>query len=901
MKTKVLVFVFAAASLLAAMARASAAELGATLMPGGSVKFSCAQTDCVLQPVMFLKGWISASCSGGYELGRDGLARFRMARNGVKYADCTLALSQLEEGAVRIDWNLAAMADCEIESLCCQMTLPSDAVEGCAWRTENAKGTFSKPADGGIRISNGRCASFGLVPGNGFPPLRFVSTNTVEYLVQDNRRWGATYCFRLGRLGFRRMAKGDAFSLSFVVRSSSPITAAGAKSYVVTAGEEWIPVDYRRDVIEGSALDFSRMGFVDAPAGKHGWLKNIDGHFEFECLPGRRQKFYGLNLCGTANFPDHELAEILVKRFKRLGYNTLRIHHHDAGMVESSPDGVTLDAANMERFDYFAAAAIREGLYLTIDVYVSRARKIKWRHIGVDRDGCVDMQLFKALCAVYEPAFENWAAFAANFFTHVNPYTGRSYADEPAMPLISLVNEGGFFMGWTQGVRDDPRILASWGEWLARKRKADPSFAPEADPGKLPASFWSPKENPAVIQWMGDLEARMVARMKARLRALGVKALLTNDNCGPHFAALQRATGDYDYIDDHFYVDHPHFPEKPWSLPSTCPNKNPLLGEGPLAPSAQAFTRMVDKPFTITEWNFSGPGRYRGVGGILTGAMAALQDWDGLWRFAYSHSRDGLRDADVRSPGYFDVSSDPLAQAGERACMMLFLRGDLAPYSDGVLLWDTPESAAAPETAYPGAPKWRDVAWKMRTGSCLSPEVSDNMRVIRREVADGDEPSGEGTDSLRLDRERGSFVIDTPRTSGGFAEEGAVVAGNLRAKISGAPATVWVHSLDGAEIPRSRRLLLTHVTDVQGEGARYSDDSMTTTLKWGARPLMRNGSAKVAVKHSDAEHCVVYALETSGRRLETIPAEAKDGWLVFTVSVASPQGARTLYEIAVTR
>ena len=64
---------------------------------------------------------------------------------------------------------------------------------------------------------------------------------------------------------------------------------------------------------------------------------------------------------------------------------------------------------------------------------------------------------------------------------------------------------------------------------------------------------------------------------------------------------------------------------------------------------------------------------------------------------------------------------------------------------------------------------------------------------------------------------------------------------------------------------------------------------------------MRNGRGKVAVKHDDAEHCVVYALETSGRRLETIPAEAKDGWLVFTVSVAGPQGARMLYEIAVTR
>ena len=677
--------------------------------------------------------------------------------------------------------------------------------------------------------------------------------------------------------------------------ATAAATAIDAAPYTVCAGEEWIPLEIHRDIDAGSALDFSLLGFTDAPAGKYGWLKNAGGHFEFEKLPGRPQRFYGVNLCGTGNFPDHALADVLVARFKRLGYNAIRLHHHDGGMVKGGADGLALDPVAMDRFDYLVAAAIREGLYVTTDLYVSR--RVEWRQIGVDRDGVVDKQLFKALCAVYEPAYRNWAAYAENFLCHVNKYTGRRYADEPALALISLVNEGGFFMGWKRGVRDDPRILASWREWLAAKRAADPSFAPDVPADSLPENFpWDCSGiDPAVAMWTGELEAKMAARMKAHLRSLGAKALVTNGNSGPHYAALQLATDAYDYIDDHFYVDHPAFPEKPWSLPSKCPNVNPLAGDRPVPPSFQAFVRMLEKPFTVTEWNFSGPGRYRGMGGILTGAMAALQGWDGMWRFAYSHSRDALGDADVKSPGYFDLASDPLAQAGERACMCLFLRGDMKPYGDGVALWYTPESV---ESAVRNAgPSWRDVAWSMRTGSCLSPEGAGGLRTYRREKAKDAAAGLPSAGALRFDRERGSFAMETPRTCGGFAPEGAIAAGPLGVEVAGAPATVWVSSLDGADLPKSRRILLTHATDVQGDGAKYADEWMKTTLEWGTRPLARSGSARIELELERPEKYAVFGLSLSGARKERIPVAVRDGRLCFEVRTASPRGARMLYEI----
>ncbi len=129
------------------------------------------------------------------------------------------------------------------------------------------------------------------------------------------------------------------------------------------------------------------------------------------------------------------------------------------------------------------------------------------------------------------------------------------------------------------------------------------------------------------------------------------------------------------------------------------------------------------------------------------------------------------------------------------------------------------------------------------------------------------------------------------------ATAGRINAGALCADVKGAPATVWVSSLDGSAIRESKRLLLTHVTDVQGEGAKYADEQMKTTLKWGRRPLVRNGRAEISLAVDDPDRYVVYSLSTSGRRLGKVPTSVCDGRLCFVAEVASPEGARILYEI----
>jgi len=834
-KTLLLVaLLMAAVAGLADVAPSSkAAPFKATLMANGSVRLGDG-FGYVLSPMAFLPGWNGAVSKGGYEIKTPGVAKFRLVSGETVALDATTTLEKLADGKAKVVFSFTPRRDVEVLSIGCTIHLPSADVTGHPWRIDGKKGVFARPPNGGIAVARAKCSSVGFPCGAKGAPIRIDSLSPTTCLIQDNWKWGGDYSIRLGDLSTRVCKAGETISFPFVMSSGTPLDVADQRPCVIQAGAEWTPLAQHRDIIAGSALDFSGMGFTDAPSGKHGWLRNVGGHFEFENLPGRPQRFYGVNLCGTANYPDHALADALVMRFRRFGYNAIRLHHHDSHAVEGSADSTTLNAGNMDRLDYLVAAAISNGLYVTTDLFVSRTWAMKWRNIGVDSDGRIDAQHFKALCAVYEPAFENWAAFARNFLEHKNAYTGRRYVDEPAMPLISLVNEGGLFMGWGRGVREDPRILASWRKWLAEKRAADPSFAPGVDSEKLPTSYWDGKARPFIEQWAGGLEVKMVARMKAYVRSLGCKALITNDNCGPHYTARNGMDGDYDYIDDHFYVDHPQFPEEPWKLPSRCPNVNPILGEKSVMPVERKFPCVDGKPFTITEWNFSGPGRYRGVGGILTGATAAMKDWDGLWRFAYSHSRYNLKDADVSAPGYFDLASDPLALASDRASVCLFLRGDMER----------------------GADK-----------------------------------------SLKMDRKRGSFTIDTPRTVGGFAPDGTIDAGVLVAALSGAPATVCVHSLDGAPIAKSRRMLLVHLTDVQGDGAKFTDESMTVVIKWGRRPLVRNGAAEISLALSAAEGYDVWELAANGRRVRKVACRVFAGRLCFTASVAGPDGARIMYEI----
>jgi len=517
------------------------------------------------------------------------------------------------------------------------------------------------------------------------------------------------------------------------VRRAKKRISYSSGAYVISEGDEWVRLEAKTEMLPGSALDFSEMGFHDVPAGKHGWLVVRDGHFEFERLPGVKQRFYGVNFVGEANYPPAEDADRFVANLVRVGYNAVRFHHHDQGLSKGM-DGA-LDPQTMARFDAMVAACIRHGVYITTDLYVSR--RVAYRDMGIDKPGYATPREFKDLVETNEGAYRNFLRYARAFLEHVNPHTGRRYADEPAMPLLSLVNEGNNKKLFTPAI--------------------ERSFARRT------------------VKWLRE-------EVKAR-------ALLTNMNMYSSYPEEFDAVraDEFDYLDNHFYVDHPHFLETKWKLPSSLQNQNPIRRERHGLYWVEAPRARIGKPMphVVTEFNFSGPGQYRAVGGLETGAAAAALGYDGLWRFAWSHGITGVYGPKAMT--YFDMSGDPLSLVCERAALCLFLRGDI------------------------------------RAGDLAA---------------------------LREDRNVGSVAVETLRTCGGFAEAGEVAAGPLRVTTDGV-AAVWASSLDGRPLVESGRILLSHVTDVQNSGITYADSSRTVLMKWGSMPhLARSGKAKVRLDSS---------------------------------------------------
>ena len=707
------------------------------------------------------------------------------------------------------------------------------------------------------------------------------STSAPPKLGDETKWWPHHPFWRLSFDGGKaKDAKaGDSLEFGLVFSnmggSSSPATVADAQErvppglaiafagpLVVPDCGGWVPMDHRKTILPGSALDFSKIIPRDAPAGKHGWLRSVGDHAEFEGLPGVPQRFCGVNFCGDANYPDTpEDAAALAERISRIGCNALRIHHHDNALARYENGVLVPDAEAFDKLDRLVAECVKRGIYLTTDIYVSR--RVAWRDIGINRDG--NIPHFKTWQEATERGFRDWCDFARLFLSHVNPYTGRSYADEPAMPLLCTQNEtclSGDFKGlWNDPDLDMPGL---WAAFIAEARAKNPGAYPGYGPDNPPQIALPWDENPcdAVVGgfWCW-LETRFHRRAERFLREeLGAKALLTGDNFGPTPAALlEMRDAIYGYCDTHTYPNSwRSWVDRSYSIPVVANTFNPIIGGLGMTEDSIGYPRLWNRPFCVTEWDYVGMNAYRSMAGLTFGSMAGIQGWTGLWRFAYNHGKTSFPD-NMGDPGLYNLARDPLALAGERAALLLFLRGDMAEAEEALAL-DFTDALLDPAQgrAWRSGPRWpkSDVAWTHRVGAVIRGKgAPDGARLIardefekmgkehfncqKRQLNTSDTNANENISKspcdesgVSIDRERGTFAVATPRTCGVFARGGTHTAGALKVAIADAMATVFASSLDGAPLAESRRILVTHLTDCRAKGFATTDELGTIILRW---------------------------------------------------------------------
>jgi hypothetical protein len=228
---------------------------------------------------------------------------------------------------------------------------------------------------------------------------------------------------------------------------------------------------------------------LDAPAGKHGFIRVESGRLANDAGPVRLN---ATNLTGAANFPTHEQADRLAARLARFGINCVRLHHMDTywkwlGIIADDPTTQrNFDPAQVERLDYMIAAFKKRGIYVNINLHVGR-----WWD---ERDGFSDKNKrpgFDKGLDNFEPRMiELQKEYARKLLTHVNPYTGLAYTDDPCVAMVEVNNENALFQVYHGGGIDrlpDPyaaEFRKQWNAWLGKKY---PSTAAMLDAWK-----WTP-------------------------------------------------------------------------------------------------------------------------------------------------------------------------------------------------------------------------------------------------------------------------------------------------------------------------------------------------------------------------------------------------------------------------
>lgn len=618
------------------------------------------------------------------------------------------------------------------------------------------------------------------------------------------------------------------------------ITLPGRKDHPVKirAGKEWHPLAFRNNTVPDSPLDFSSQ--LDAPAGKYGFARpNPDGTLRFEKAPERILKLYGTNFCMSVNFPPKEEAGRIADQIARNGYNSVRFHHHDNGLVDpESPDSVTLNAENLDRFEYFFAELKKRGIYVTTDCYSSRKFK--------KGDGVPTMKNEKGLFQIGEPsAVANLKNFLRNWLTHRNPYTGLTLAEDPALVFVNLINEDDPLNYWYREKEVRELHIKAFEEWKKTNRCPDAV----ADTGDR-----------RFLDFLFEQKAKTLSELSRFVKEeLKLQASVTSQNQhqGQHFTLLR---SQFDVVDDHGYHDHRATVTINGRSGNSHSQTSAVMTLAYM-PRMMMTSRNPAKPFFMTEFNHCRPNRFRAESGPMMGAYCALQGWSGFYRFCYAHSISRVLN---NSPANscFDSVADPVMQFSDRIIAAMFLRGDVRRAPTG-FSFEVPADVLKTDAPLNFPLNFQMLGYLVRIGSHKAGTVlPPGIRAVNSRF--GYAESGglaqawktliekkqaiSSTGEIRIDARNNQLVVRTPRTESLTFSRGELSAGVLSVKEMSVFGTVAAISLDRKPLPESGSILLLHLTDTANSGDTFHDSERKYVDRYGKLPLLvRRGKAQVTL------------------------------------------------------
>ncbi|WP_223432893.1 glycosyl hydrolase family 5 [Pseudomonas sp. GL-B-26] len=562
-----------------------------------------------------------------------------------------------------------------------------------------------------------------------------------------------------------------------------------------------------------SPVDLSFLNAQEKPAGKRGFIKASGEQLLF--ADNTTARFWGTNLSAYTLFltPDDAIKQ-QAKRLSALGFNLVRLHHHDSPWVLPNIFGdgrVTrstqqLSPESQKKIDWWIKCLKDEGIYVWLDLHVQRVFTENDNIYGFDELPKEEQNFtyLKGYSYVNLTIQKAMKRFTEAYLTHVNSYTGLAYKDDPAIAAVLITNENDVTNHFGNALLPDKNVPKHNRIYMAEAE----AFAKQHN---LSANqTWRSWEPGPSKLFLNDLERRFNVDMIQHLRGIGVKVpIATTSSWGRNGLNSLPALTAGDVIDVHSYGGSGQI------------EKNPLYSDGIV--NWIAAGQVIGKPLTVTEWNnepFPTPDRHSLP--LYIAGTASHQGWDALMQYAYS--QEPLGGEGGMSANNWHAYNDPAMLATLPAAALLYRRADVheatttyvfAP-TPGTLFNQmiTPASSALLRTAMEkgkleiAMPQTPELPWLQQSAI---PSKAQEFHDPDQSLLDANaSESTTDTGELKRNWKRGIYTINTPRTQAatGWIGGESISLGNIKVQVKTANASVVVQSLDDAPLGRSQDLLI---------------------------------------------------------------------------------------------
>ncbi len=595
--------------------------------------------------------------------------------------------------------------------------------------------------------------------------------------------------------------------------------------------------DWHRDILseKASPVDLSFLNKGELPAGKHGFIKTKADKLEFE--DGTPVKFWGANLMAYALFSTSDIdIKAHAKRIAQLGYNLIRIHHHDSSWVKPNifkhPESNTqeLSPEAFKKLDWWIKCLKEQGIYIWLDLHVGRtftkADGVRYFDDIAKGKGSVEVKGFN----YYNDSIQaQMQKFNEAYLDHVNAFTKLAYKSDPAVIALLITNEndltqhfGNLFLP-DKGYKQHNAIFIDDYTQFAKKTNLS------ADKVWL---TWLMGESKL---YLSDVEHRFNQKMITHLHSLGVKSLIATTNSWGSMGlfGLPSLT-DGNIIDTHSYGRAEEF------------NYNPRFNPGFL--TWIGGSQIAGKPLSVTEWNLEPfPVADRFTSALYTASIASLQGWDAMMLYGYSqHSLDGKMNGHN-----YSTYNDPSITGLMPAAALLYRQSHASPakknyelqLSEADFFYKRHDPTTSKtirtlmETSRIGIkiPQVRELPWlnenTVKTGNGLT--VSDPNQDF---IPAGQDFVISDTGELKRDWSKGIHTVNTPKSqvASGWIGGNPIALKDVTFKISTKKATVAVQSLGDKPINKSGAIFITAIARSMPEKTSFLSEPVAGEISVAA-------------------------------------------------------------------